>query len=90
MINKEIYNHVWMMMDASNSSGVIHSFSNKVVPYVWEEVKNKDWEGEFNNHPLVIIIADKLLQLARCYVTDSKDGDKISKAYQYVIDVIHS
>lgn len=58
---QDLYKDVWNAMDACNASGLIHSFPAMV-----------DAIGEFegtrgdcvNNHPIVIAMADKLLQLA--------------------------
>lgn len=84
-MKKEEYEHVWQMMDACNASGVLHSISNRVVPYVWEEVRAGEWP-EFNTHPLLVICYDKLNQLAGIYNFDAKDHDKTSKSYEYVLD----
>lgn len=89
-MNKQIYKDVWDMMYVCNSSGVVHSFSNKITPYVWEEVHSGEWTKGFNEHPLVIITADKILQLAKCFVVGSEDGKKISDAYSYVADIVYS
>lgn len=61
---ESLYVDVWRAMDACNASGLIHSFPDMVQAI-----------GEFeglrgamvNNHPIVILMADKLLQLSGIY-----------------------
>ena len=78
---RELYAYVWAAMDACNSSGLIHSF-----PSIVDRIR--EFEGitgsDVNTHPIVILMADKLLQLAGC----ANWHQKISHAYEDVLAVV--
>jgi len=64
MIDKKLYQKWWNAMDACNSSGLIKDFAvdiDEIWKEAWELGKGTDY---VNSHPLIIIFADKLLQLA--------------------------
>jgi hypothetical protein len=64
MISNKTYSDVWASMDACNSSGVIHAL-HRWIDEVWEEARElKRGTDYVNSHPIVVIVADKLLQLA--------------------------
>lgn len=52
------------VQDASNLSGVVHSFSEQVMPALWEEA-HKRGEGTawVNHHPIATLFIDKLVSL---------------------------
>mgnify|MGYP001598560898 FL=1 len=65
MVSKETYRRWYDAMDACNSSGLIHDFP-KVVDEIWAEARELNEGTEYvNSHPLIVIFADKLLQLAK-------------------------
>jgi hypothetical protein len=65
MISKETYKEVWSAMDACNSSGVIHSL-DKWIDAIWAEAKELGKGTDYvNSHPIIVIVVDKLLQLAQ-------------------------
>jgi len=63
-LTSDDYKEAIMVQDACNLSGVVHSFS-KVVSRIWEEARvrgeSTDW---VNRHPICVLYADKILQLA--------------------------
>ena len=64
MVTQKTYKQWWQAMDACNSSGLIHAFP-KVVDEIWEEARERSQGTAYvNSHPLVIIFARKLLDLA--------------------------
>ncbi len=86
--NPALYQSAWDAMDACNGSGLIMSFP-KLAALVWEELRSGPDAGTdaFNRHPVVIMMADKLLQLAGIHSSDSG----IQEAYGEVnarLDVI--
>jgi len=87
MVSNEIYKQVWFAMDACNSSGVIHSL-DKWVAAIWLEARELGKGTAYvNSHPILVIVADKLLQLARIGTPGEVTRDQvISKAYAFVCD----
>jgi len=92
MIPKETYKQVWFAMDACNSSGVIHSL-DKWVDAIWLEARELGKGTAYvNSHPILVIVADKLLQLAS--IGKSELGEKIKEneilgqAYSFVLDQV--
>lgn len=93
MIDKKIYDEVWMAMDACNSSGVIHDLSKRWVEEIWNEARELGKGTDYvNSHPIIVIVLDKLLQLAEKATPqpidaslDSRDHI-ISKAYQAILE----
>ena len=84
MVSKETYKQVWASMDACNSSGVIHSL-DKWVDAIWLEARELGKGTAYvNSHPILVIVADKLLQLARVVTPDDAPSLVISKAYAFV------
>lgn len=64
MIKPELYKKWWDAMDACNSSGLIKSMAVD-IDEVWKEAHELGKGTDYvNSHPLMIIFADKLLQLA--------------------------
>ena len=89
MKDKELYEKWWSAMNAPNSGALIKAFG-KDIDEIWKEVKSEKSMECVCSHPLVIIFADKLLQLA--VVCDKKygqDRDKvISGAYDQLIEYL--
>jgi len=87
MVPKETYKQVWFAMDACNSSGVIHSLDRWLVE-IWTEANELGKGTDYvNSHPIVIMVADKLLQLARIGTPGEVTRDEvIDKAYAFVCD----
>lgn len=88
MIPKETYKEVWSAMDACNASGVIHSL-DKWVGEIWLEANELGKGTDYvNAHPIIVIVADKLLQLAHNaqYRIDHESDIVLGNAYQYVCE----
>ena len=81
---KELYQDVYRAMDACNSSGLIHSFPDIVAAI-----------GEFegirgacvNGHPIVVLMVDKLAQLAGFYLSDATNNKHLESCYKEVREV---
>jgi len=89
MVPKETYKQVWFAMDACNSSGVIHSL-DKWVDAIWLEARELGKGTAYvNSHPILVIVADKLLQLAsigKRELKEESDSDRVlSQAYLFVL-----
>ena len=55
------------MMDACNAGAILADFSQFVVPEIWQEAREKNQGTDYvNSHPLMVILADKLMQLVHC------------------------
>ena len=66
MINTKIYKDVYAAMDACNAGAIAHSASEDWIPAIWAEAKELGRGTDYvNEHPIMILLADKLLQLAR-------------------------
>ena len=94
-MDKELYKKTWEVMSASNNSAVAHFLSREVVPAIRKELDDGEFHGAPNGHPLYIIIADKILDLAckdhRKNVKDEMlDREQITMhAYCVVGDIVH-
>jgi len=85
MVSKETYKQVWASIDACNASGIIRSLDNKWLTEIWEEARELGKGTDYvNSHPILVIVADKLLQLARVVTPDDAPSLVISKAYAFV------
>lgn len=87
-MNTAIYKEVWDAQDACNSSGLIHFMAEKVVPAIWDEIHSKEYQGPFNEHPLLVVMVDKLTQLARVSEWDENVSIKKNRAYDKVIEIV--
>jgi len=59
-----IYDEAVAVQDACNLSGVVKSFAT-ILDKVWEEVRaNEGGTVDVNHHPVCILFADKITQLA--------------------------
>lgn len=84
MVSKETYKQVWFAMDACNSSGVIHSL-DKWVDEIWKEARELGRGTDYvNSHPIIVIVADKLRQLAE--LASDKPDTLLSDSYQRVLE----
>ncbi len=76
---RDTLQQVWFAMDACNLSGVVHSWA-AWVSLLWQEAqrlgRGTDW---VNQHPVNVILADKLRQLAR----SSAGTDRETWAYEW-------
>ncbi len=74
-----LYKDVWDAMNACNGRALINTWNNK-----WADQIRKEGGGTdaFNQHPINIVVADKLLQLAGIYTSD----EKIQAAYDAVLN----
>ena len=76
---KELYELTWKAMDACNSSGLLYS-----MPYIVAAISKYEGKigSQINNHPIIVMFADKLMQLAlngSIYERDSFISDAYSE-----------
>jgi len=88
MIDPKLYQKWWGAMDACNSSGLIKDMAVD-IDEIWAEARELGKGTDYvNSHPLTVIFADKLLQLAgmTSYHTalTPRDLDEIQEAYSKV------
>jgi hypothetical protein len=76
------------VQDASNLSGVVHSF-NEVMGALWLEAhrlgKGTGW---VNQHPIVTMFLDKMASLNRTQCLCSENIDNVHKATTEVEDIL--
>lgn len=83
-IPPELAKQVLEFQDACNLSGVVHAFFDimtKLWTYAHEHGKGTSW---VNQHPLVFLTVDKLVQLSRYHVQDK--GSNGIKIYDLIAD----
>ncbi len=69
------------IQDASNLSGLVHSFP-QILDDIWTEAREKGLGTEFvNTHPLVILWLDKLNSLARIQFYGDEELNRIHGAF---------
>ena len=62
----DLLKEAWLVQDACNLSGVVHSFG-QVVSELWEHAREKGMGTEWvNQHPVCVLFADKMASLTRC------------------------
>lgn len=86
--SRAIYKDAEMMMSACNSKAVINTFHRVYMPYIDAELKANNVGGTdlFNQHPLVLVFADILLNCAGC----QSHSESVQLAYSAVMDRAHT
>jgi hypothetical protein len=74
-----LYRDVWSAMNACNGRALLNTWNNKWAEQIKKELALTGNSGTdaFNEHPINLVVADKLLQLGGVYVTN----DKLQAAY---------
>ncbi len=75
----QLYSDVWRAMDACNTSGLMHSLPD-MIQAIGEFDKVRG--SMINDHPIVILMSDKFLQLAGIY--SQTNDQKLIDAYSIV------
>lgn len=82
----DAYRKTLLMLDACNLSGLAHSFSKEILPLIWEEVREGGGGTEqVNKHPLSVLWAMKMLDLAAGECLCERCLDVFGRAYREVV-----
>ncbi len=75
---KSPYATALAVQDASNLSGVAHTFADEVLPALWQEARDHGQGTDYvNRHPVTLLFVDKMASLAGTYLNAD-----LSLAYQ--------
>lgn len=91
MITKQMWQQALDVQDASNLSGVAHSF-DKIIDEVWAEARELGkGTDDVNTHPLVRLWGDKLAHLAGLQQSFGEAMyDAYAEAYRQTLHVTQS
>lgn len=85
---RNMYEEAIGVQNASNLSGVAHTFAD-VMQQIWDEVRaNNGGTGDVNKHPVTILFLDKMNSLAGIQPTDPHYMDAVSAAYRICADKV--
>lgn len=63
-LTKDDYQAALRVQEASNLSGIVHSF-HQIVSRIWEEAKKQDKGTRWvNAHPICILFAEQIMHLS--------------------------
>jgi len=87
----DAYRKTLLMLDAYNLSGLAHSFSEEILPVIWEEVRAAAGGTEqVNKHTLSILLTMKMVDLTKGECPCDLCLDAFAKAYRTVIEKVNA
>jgi hypothetical protein len=82
IVNPNMYQTALAIQNASNLSGVAHTFTRDVLPELWQEARDHGQGTAYvTHHDVTILFLDKLADLAGMALGDY---DRVDKAYRRV------
>lgn len=85
---KEMAQQALDVQNASNLSGVVHTFSNIISEVRYRlESEGKKSTDKVNQHPICILFSDKIAHLTG---TQFLGHDEVTKAYKWAHDIIEN